>query len=630
MNAAGADDEERKRGRKLPLFLLFLGPPGANLSACKIALRHLPGVELRDFTDPEAALKWADGKNVVAAVADDDGLPPNGAVAFLRHLRAWPGPRPQTILLSGAAQFSEPGAAQALGVDDVVPSSVSRGSLIALLQGAIGLRRAERASWEQTAILEDSPVWAKKAAPAPQPAAAKRIAAAVLLLTLLLVAALWHPWLPQPPGPAQAVTASAGAGVAAPPGANAASGGAGAGSGLNGGGPDGAIDGSSGEPADGPVPAAAGAASSGSALGTVAAGVPTAAGAGGFAVLDATGAAISTRAPDVPREPASTLKVLTAVTALTQLGAHFRFRTALIAQGKMVNGVLNGSLAFVGGGDPVLRSADVIDGVAALAHRGVLRVTGDLVIDATAFPGAEYNVHWSAADRAEPYAAGSSAVSLDEGVHGGMADVDQVGFAAVFLRHQLLAHHIAIDGSTQYRHVRAASGDTVVWSHASPPLSTLVTTMLARSDNHIAEQLVFAIGRSKSGTGSARAGLDRMRNELSRRGIATDGVALYDGSGLSRDDRLTPRALATLLWSIGRTPVGKTIYRALPHIGTQGDIVAKTGRVGDAEGLAGYLDRPPAGSFAFAFLGRGAPGQLQAGQVQQLRRLALVADATVR
>ena len=102
MNAAGADDEERKRGRKLPLFLLFLGPPGANLSACKIALRHLPGVELRDFTDPEAALKWADGKNVVAAVADDDGLPPNGAVAFLRHLRAWPGPRPQTILLSGA------------------------------------------------------------------------------------------------------------------------------------------------------------------------------------------------------------------------------------------------------------------------------------------------------------------------------------------------------------------------------------------------------------------------------------------------------------------------------------------------------------------------------------------------
>jgi D-alanyl-D-alanine carboxypeptidase len=84
--------------------------------------------------------------------------------------------------------------------------------------------------------------------------------------------------------------------------------------------------------------------------------------------------------------------------------------------------------------------------------------------------------------------------------------------------------------------------------------------------------------------------------------------------------------LAQLLWSIGRTPVGETIYRALPHVGTQGDIVAKTGRVGDAEGLAGYLNRPPAGSLSFAFLGSGAAGTLQAGQERQLRRLALVAD----
>jgi D-alanyl-D-alanine carboxypeptidase len=125
-----------------------------------------------------------------------------------------------------------------------------------------------------------------------------------------------------------------------------------------------------------------------------------------------------------------------------------------------------------------------------------------------------------------------------------------------------------------------------------------------------------------------------MRDELTRRGISTGGVALFDGSGLARDDRVTPRALATLLWSIGRSPAGQQIYRDLPHVGTQGNIVAKTGRVGPIEGLAGYLDRPPAGSFSFAFLGDATAGndvdRLQNNQEQQLRSLLLVADGAIQ
>jgi D-alanyl-D-alanine carboxypeptidase/D-alanyl-D-alanine-endopeptidase (penicillin-binding protein 4) len=619
-----ADDEEQKRGRKLPLYLLFVGPRGASLAACKIALRRLPGVELSQFTDPQAALAWANGKNIAAAVVDDNGLPANDGLTFLRHLGAWPGPRPHTILLSDAAQLNAPGAAQALGVDDIVPPSVPRTNLIALLRGAIGLRQAVRASWEQTEMLKDSPAWAK-AAPAPQPARVERIAAAVLLLALLIVTALWHPWSPPPAGPAGAPAANGGASGGSAPGTNGGSGAGGNGPTVAGG--AGASDGSAGAATNGPVPAAAAAAAGASGAGTpAAAGVPVPADAAGFVVLDETGKTISANAPDVPRAPASTLKVLTAVTALTQLGSGFRFTTKLVAQGTIAGGVLDGTLALVGGGDPVLRATDLDEGVAALARRGVQRISGDLVIDATAFTGPEYNAHWSAADRDEPYAAGTSALSLDEGVHRGVAVLDQAGFVGVFLRHRLVAHHIAIDGSTQFRHAGAPAVSTVVWAHASPPLSVLVTTMIAQSDNHVAEQLVRAIGRSTNGIGSEQAGLDRMRLELSERGVATDGVALYDGSGLSRDDRLTPRALAQLLWSIGRTPAGETIYRALPHVGTQGDIVAKTGRVGDAEGLAGYLNRPPAGSLSFAFLGSGAAGTLQAGQERQLRRLALVAD----
>jgi D-alanyl-D-alanine carboxypeptidase/D-alanyl-D-alanine-endopeptidase (penicillin-binding protein 4) len=276
---------------------------------------------------------------------------------------------------------------------------------------------------------------------------------------------------------------------------------------------------------------------------------------------------------------------------------------------------------LVGGGDPVLTTADVDDGISALARRGVRRIRGDLLIDATAYTGPDYNAHWTAAERVRPYAPGTSAVSIDEGVSAGAAVLDPQAFAGAVVRRQLLAHDITVDGVTRFGH---ADGGTVVWTHASSPLSALVSTMLRQSDNHIAEQLVREVGRASTGVGSEDAGLARMHDELTGRGISTDGLRLDDGSGLSLDNRMTPRTLAMLLASIARTPVGTQIYHALPRVGTGGDVVAKTGWVGEDEGLAGYLDHPPDGSYAFAFLGTGALGTsvstLQAAQERQLQR----------
>jgi D-alanyl-D-alanine carboxypeptidase/D-alanyl-D-alanine-endopeptidase (penicillin-binding protein 4) len=591
-------------------------------------------------------------------------------------------PRPHTVLLSDAPHANALGAARDIGVDDVVPSTVPRSRLAALLRSAIGLRLAERASWQQTDLLAQTPAWAHSPA-TPQSAWSKRLAAAAALLALLLLALLWqlHPKPqhaiasapntaavnPTPPAnrPGKGLGLSAlpiapapnTAAVNPTPPANQPGKGLGRSAlpgtlaGLNAGhGNAGARGSGSSAQAIPPTDTSANATGAGSAPGTsrspsggaLGNGVTTGAGTrapahstSGFLVLDSAGRAISANDPDVPRVPASTVKVLTAVTALATLGSRFRFTTRLVAHGTIKNGSLDGTLALVGGGDPVLRTADLDDAASSLERRGIRRIRGNVLIDATAFTKPEYSPHWSPSDRPYAYAAGASAVSIDEGtslhavrgVSTPQAVRDQQAFAGIVLRRALQAHHITVDGPTRYGH---SDGGTLLWTHTSPALSTLLTKMLTESDNHVAEQILREIGLVATGVGSESAGIDRIRSDLAGRGIATNGLVLYDGSGLSLDNRVTPKMLATLLWRIGRTPAGIQIHDALPRVGLHGDILAKTGRVGSAEGLVGYLDRPPAGSFSFAFLGAAAPGAppqtLQEGQERQLRHLALLAD----
>ncbi len=336
----------------------------------------------------------------------------------------------------------------------------------------------------------------------------------------------------------------------------------------------------------------------------------------GFLVLDSAGNSVAESQPDVARAPASTIKVLTAAAALATLGADARFRTEFIADGPIRAGVLDGPLVLVGGGDPVLRSADLDAGVAALVKLGVRRVRGDLLIDASAFTGAEHNSHWTAANRGFSYGAGTSAVSLDEGTRIATVNgapvlqpvADQAAYMGAVLGSSLRAHHIALDGTIRSGR---SPGGTVLWQHESPPVSTLVRTMLVESDNHIAEQLLRAIGRAGSGVGSEAAGIAMVRSYLAERGVSAAGLALYDGSGLSLDDRATPRMLATLLWRLRGTPEGDLIHASLPPIGNtaaqtsadaSGMIRAKTGNVGAVRGLVGSVDRQPGDALSFAFL----------------------------
>src|SRR5690606_28899676 len=72
----------------------------------------------------------------------------------------------------------------------------------------------------------------------------------------------------------------------------------------------------------------------------------------------------------------------------------------------------------------------------------------------------------------------------------------------------------------------------------SPPLDQIVDQLLLESDNMTAELLVKELGLA-AGTPASVGGLARMQEVLSGLGLAVDGLALGDGSGLSLDNRAT-------------------------------------------------------------------------------------------
>ncbi len=85
--------------------------------------------------------------------------------------------------------------------------------------------------------------------------------------------------------------------------------------------------------------------------------------------------------PDVPRTPASTMKLVSSFAALQGLGPAYRWQTEAYALGPVENGVLAGDLLLRGQGDPYLVREEFWRLVQGIRHSGISRIEGDLVFD---------------------------------------------------------------------------------------------------------------------------------------------------------------------------------------------------------------------------------------------------------
>lgn len=89
-----------------------------------------------------------------------------------------------------------------------------------------------------------------------------------------------------------------------------------------------------------------------------------------------------------PFNPASTMKVLTTLTALEQLGPDYSWNTQVYALGTVQDGTLTGDLLIKGGGDPYLLEDQLRQMLKAVQRAGVTRITGHLVLDTSYFDAA--------------------------------------------------------------------------------------------------------------------------------------------------------------------------------------------------------------------------------------------------
>jgi D-alanyl-D-alanine carboxypeptidase/D-alanyl-D-alanine-endopeptidase (penicillin-binding protein 4) len=310
--------------------------------------------------------------------------------------------------------------------------------------------------------------------------------------------------------------------------------------------------------------------------------------------------------------PASNQKLFVAAVALDVLGADRRFRTELQSP-RPSGGTVAGDVYLVGGGDPVLRTADVPDplrypafnttSLEALADRlltlGITTIDGDIVGD-----GSRYDDEFRAPSWGDeitnldggPY----DALLVNDGlIASGDYGLDPSRSAARAFADLLTARGITVTGAAANAERPAEADLTTLAFVESEPLTEILVEMLHTSDNNTAEMLVKEIGYVAGGAGTRQAGLDTIRATLTGWGVPLDGVEFHDGSGLSRSNRTSCVALTSLL---SDAPVAGELRPLLPVAGRDGTLApqllgtaaegrlrAKTGTLTDVKALTGTL-----------------------------------------
>jgi serine-type D-Ala-D-Ala carboxypeptidase/endopeptidase (penicillin-binding protein 4) len=150
---------------------------------------------------------------------------------------------------------------------------------------------------------------------------------------------------------------------------------------------------------------------------------------------------------------------------------------------------------------------------------------------------------------------------------------------------------------------------------ASPPMGDIVSAILQPSQNWIAEQLVRTLGAERRGEGSWRAGISVQNAFLfGTVGIDSAALRLQDGSGMSHQNLVTPRAVAQILdharsapWSevfragLARPGEPGTLSSRLTHL--RGRMAGKTGTLANVNALSGYVTNADGDELIFVILG---------------------------
>ncbi|MDG6100728.1 D-alanyl-D-alanine carboxypeptidase/D-alanyl-D-alanine endopeptidase [Dactylosporangium aurantiacum] len=306
----------------------------------------------------------------------------------------------------------------------------------------------------------------------------------------------------------------------------------------------------------------------------------------------ATGQVLYSSEPDAAMTPASTTKVVTGVAALAARGPAYRIPTRVVA------GAQPGEVVLIGGGDPTLAvfqtpyypGAARLDDLAAQVKKALGDTTPTKVVyDGSLFVGSGIGPGWDADATTE----GSGAVITPIMTEGGRPNSGKyakrhpqpdIQAAQAFAKLLGLPPAAVVTGT-------APAGAQELGKVESAPMVRLVEFMLLESDNVLADILARQVALAKGQPASFEGGAAAMRTVLEGLNVPVTAYGLVDGSGFSRNDRLSPALLTTLLAMAARSDRADLhgIFSGLPVAGYSGTLAGRFTKPQEGAGAAGLV-----------------------------------------
>lgn len=325
------------------------------------------------------------------------------------------------------------------------------------------------------------------------------------------------------------------------------------------------------------------------------------AGSSSMLVIDlSTGETVLEMNADIPLIPASIMKCVTTATLLSRLDEDARFHTEVYAAGTVRDGILDGNLIIVGSGDPSLNSRHVEGNkdicsqiAAALTERGVRSIAGRIVVDEDVWSGPAVPPSWMSGDLPHAYGTGSHGLNFEDNASGSRSVSNPAAVFDTRLRAALERNGIVVEGES----VREGERELIL-DHESVPLDEIMRSCMMRSDNQYAEALLRSYAVADGGKGSVSDAAAQESEYWKKQKAPMQGVNIVDGSGLSRQNRVTARFMAHVLAERSENPYYASFFPLAGQEGTlrsflagtplEGYVALKTGSMKGIQCYAGY------------------------------------------
>lgn len=300
--------------------------------------------------------------------------------------------------------------------------------------------------------------------------------------------------------------------------------------------------------------------------------------------------------------PASTMKLLTAITAIDKLGGSYQFKTDLCYTGEVTDGTLSGNIYCVGGFDPRFNIDDMRAFVESIRKMGVDTIRGNIYADKSMKDEAQYGEGWCWDDDnpiLSPLLVGRKDVFIDRFVQ------------------ELREAGIVVDAFTGQGR---KPDDAFCICRRFHTIDQVLMRMLKESDNLYAESMFYQIGAaSGSQPATAHSARSVMNRLIKKVGLDPKRYNIADGSGLSLYNYVTAELEVRMLrYAFKNSNIYLHLHPSLPQAGTdgtlrkrmtspftQGNVYAKTGTLSGISSLAGYCTAANGHRLAFAIINQG-------------------------